>query len=237
MDIPYLCLSRLGQSSIFCAAKGTSIHTFDLKDDGYSFVSSWTHPLAKQTENGKIVEEAAQGGEPLDEQEETDQPPSKKRKLDSDEKPNVKKEANQDDTRVAEGPANGNEKKKKPQRPELRSQRTELPFVVLLTATEDGNHVVAVTSQDKTLWVFEHDGKGTLTKLSQRYVDFTATILSLSSDHRQSHAKASKLHQHHHGRGYNPICRQIRGRLFSPLASNKNGRGGRTKCSRSPCYP
>ncbi|OTA64553.1 hypothetical protein K449DRAFT_392629 [Hypoxylon sp. EC38] len=166
MNLPYQCLTRLGQSSILCAAKGTSIHTFDL-DSGSSFLSSWTHPatkkLEKQLENSES-QETTQEGQDLNEQE-SDQPPSKKRKLDSENKPNVEGKG-QADTKAVEAASNGNGKSK--QKPESRGQRPELPFVSLLAATEDGSHLVAVTGQDKTLWVFEHDGKGTLKELSQR---------------------------------------------------------------------
>lgn len=42
-------------------------------------------------------------------------------------------------------------------------------MVISLESTSDGQHVVAVTGQDKTVWTFEHDGKGKLKQLSERY--------------------------------------------------------------------
>ncbi|KAI1382227.1 hypothetical protein F4677DRAFT_440027 [Hypoxylon crocopeplum] len=175
MNLPYQYLSRLGQSSILCAAKGTSIHTFDL-EAGPSFLSSWTHPLTRQAGNDKP---SAQEGQNLDEQE-TDQPPSKKRKLDSGGKPNVEGETSQGDSKAVEAEANGNGQKKP--KSERRGQQAELPFVILITATEDGSHVVAVTGQDKTLWVFEHDGKGTLKELSQRVVPKRPSSINITAD-------------------------------------------------------
>ncbi|OTA96962.1 hypothetical protein M434DRAFT_392406 [Hypoxylon sp. CO27-5] len=180
MNLPYQCLTRLGQSSILCATKGTSIHTFDL-DSGSSFLSSWTHPATKQLEKqleSSESQETTQEGQDLNEQE-SGQPPSKKRKLDSENKPNVEGNG-QADTKAVEAVSNGNGKSK--QKPESRGQRPELPFVNLLAATEDGSHLVAVTGQDKTLWVFEHDGKGTLKELSQRVMPKRPSSIVLTAD-------------------------------------------------------
>lgn len=67
-------------------------------------------------------------------------------------------------------------------RPEFRPERrlewkhqpstatSDIPMVQCLCVTADGKHVVAATGSDKTIWVFEHDGNGQLTLLSQRYV-------------------------------------------------------------------
>lgn len=176
MNLPYQCLTRLGQSSILCAAKGTSIHTFDL-DSESSFLSSWTHPATKQVENNE-PQEITQEGQDLNEQE-SGQPPSKKRKLDSENKPNVEGNCHAD-TKAAEAASNGSGKNK--QKAESRGQRPELPFVNLLVATEDGSHLVAVTGQDKTLWVFEHDGKGKLKELSQRVMPKRPSSIALTAD-------------------------------------------------------
>ncbi|KAI1416036.1 hypothetical protein F5Y13DRAFT_141340 [Hypoxylon sp. FL1857] len=179
MELPYQCLTRLGQSSILCAAKGTSIHTFDL-DSGASFLSSWTHPATKKVENSEAQErEIGREGQDLNEQE-SGQRPSKKRKLDSDGNPNVEEQNSQADTKAVEAAANGNGKNK--QKAEPRGQQPEFPFVSLVAATEDGSYVVAVTGQDKTLWVFEHDGKGTLKELSQRVMPKRPSSIAITAD-------------------------------------------------------
>ncbi|KAI0898344.1 hypothetical protein F4806DRAFT_507258 [Annulohypoxylon nitens] len=186
MNIPYQCVSQLGQSSIICAAKGTSIYTFDLDAFyntklGASKLCSWTHPLVRKAENSEPQEkidnenEITQEGQDPDEQE-SGQPSPKKRKLSSDEKPDVSGENSQADSGTVEPPLSGDgikkekekQKQKQKQKSEPRVQQPEFPFVILLAATEDGSHLVAVTGQDKTIWVFEHDGKGTLKELSQR---------------------------------------------------------------------
>ncbi|XXG94664.1 Type I HSP40 co-chaperone [Hypoxylon texense] len=183
MSVPFQCLCRLGQSSILSAAKGTSIHTFDL-GSGPLHLSSWAHPLTKQ-DGTSNPQPTSQDGRDLNEQD-SEQPPSKKRRLNPDEKPNEEGKANQDETgavKEAED-ANGKKKKKKEkkQKPESRARPAELPFVILLTATEDGSHLVAVTGQDKTLWVFEHDGSGGLKELSHRVMPKRPSSISISAD-------------------------------------------------------
>ncbi|KAI1082876.1 hypothetical protein F5B20DRAFT_577955 [Whalleya microplaca] len=184
MELQYQCLSILGKGSLFCAAKGPSIHTFDPGAEP-PFLSSWTHPLANRSENGKPQETARE-----DEQEDekmTDQPPVKRRKLDAEGEPNVEakaeaeSKAGQGGDETPEGAPNGKDQKKKQPKTRQPPPRLELPFMILLTATEDGSHVVAVTGQDKTLWVFEHDGKGSLKELSQRVMPKRPSALALTS--------------------------------------------------------
>ncbi|XDG06564.1 hypothetical protein ABKA04_006179 [Annulohypoxylon sp. FPYF3050] len=181
MNIPYQCLSQLGQSSIICAAKGASIHAFYLHafylKAGAPILSSWTHPLVKKVENSEPQEKTenendiTQEGRDPDEKE-NGQPSPKKRKLSFGEKADVGGESGQTISGTVKPPLSGDrvkkEKQKQKQKSEPRAQLSELPFVILLAATEDGNHLVAVTGQDKTIWVFEHDGKGNLKELSQR---------------------------------------------------------------------
>ncbi|KAI1383217.1 uncharacterized protein F4822DRAFT_419695 [Hypoxylon trugodes] len=179
MGLPYQCVTRLGQSSILCAAKGTDIHTFDL-DSNSSFLSSWTHPSVKEVGNSE-----PQGTVPEDQdidEHENGQPPSKKRKLSSDERPSVEGENGKADIEAVEGVATANGKKGKKQKSESSSQRPELPFVILLTATEDGSHIVVVTGQDKTLWVLEHDGKGVLKEISQRAMPKRPSSIAITTD-------------------------------------------------------
>lgn len=162
MGLPFQCLSPLGgNGTLFCAAKGCSIKTFDL-GAGPRPLFSWTHPSVKQagsTNQGTRAHEALQN-----EDQAGQQPPSKRRRLGSNgDEPNGGLGDGQD---TPDTQANGEKSHKK--RKAKRTQQPEIPFVVLLTATENGSHVIAVTGQDKTLWVFEHDGKGSLREVSQR---------------------------------------------------------------------
>lgn len=155
MGFPFQCLSPLGADTLFCAARGCSIQTYDLKASTQP-LSTWTHPFLKQTANANNTEEVQDGSANGAEKEQP--PPPKRRRLASDEAREEKQDA----------PTNGAKGQKKG-----KTNRTPphpgIPFVVLLTGTEDGSHVIAVTGQDKTLWVFEHDGRGSLKEISQRY--------------------------------------------------------------------
>ncbi|KAI8965962.1 hypothetical protein F5Y11DRAFT_310954 [Daldinia sp. FL1419] len=187
MNLPYQYLSRLGQSSILCAAKGGSIHTFDL-DAGNSFLSSWTHPTKKkpssrepQAQEKSEEDREDQEDRELDEQE-SGQRPAKKRKLNEDKKPSAEEGDNQADTKAAEEEAEANGDGKKKPKSDPRVQGPEIPFVALMTSTEDGKYLVAVSGQDKTVWVFEHDGKGFLKELSQRVMPKRPSSIAITPD-------------------------------------------------------
>ncbi|KAI5862186.1 hypothetical protein GGS23DRAFT_610860 [Durotheca rogersii] len=183
MKLPYQCLSRLGPGSIFCAARGASICTFDLGAEP-PFVASWTHPLARAPPKAAAAREeqepAEQGG---------DQPPPKKRRLDPSEDRNPPDAEGADGKAAAEAappaPDGGAQEVKPKPKPKPkhnpRGQGSELPFVTILAATEDGSHVVAVTGQDKTLWTFEHDGGGVLKELSQRAMPKRPSSVAITS--------------------------------------------------------
>jgi tRNA (guanine-N(7)-)-methyltransferase subunit TRM82 len=46
--------------------------------------------------------------------------------------------------------------------------KQEGPVVIALASTRRGDHVIVVTGEDKSIRVFEHDGKGQLRQISQR---------------------------------------------------------------------
>ncbi|KAI1437560.1 hypothetical protein GGR50DRAFT_692078 [Xylaria sp. CBS 124048] len=161
MALPFQRLVPLGKGSLFCAARGCSIHTFDLSASP-QLLSSWTHPQA-QSISTPVVQDTTQ----KDEQ----QPPSKRRKLDSEAQAQVQEEEGEQET------PSKNKKKANNAPP-----KPESPLIVLLAATDDGNHVIAVTGQDKTLWVFEHDGKGLLKQLSQRVMPKRPSSLAFTAD-------------------------------------------------------
>ncbi|KAI1263123.1 hypothetical protein F5Y18DRAFT_142626 [Xylariaceae sp. FL1019] len=182
MSFPYQCLSPLGQGTIFAASKGTSIHTFDLSANP-QLLSSWTHPSSKLTGTG---EKTAANGNAMG-QEVGDGPPSKRRKVEGEDEvaaDEVDIVPESHGTAANEGKTTVNEGKKKKinRKANWALQSSEAPYVILLTATEDGSHVVAVTGQDKTLWVFEHDGKGSLEELSQRVMPKRPCSLAFSAD-------------------------------------------------------
>lgn len=170
MVLPYQRLSTLGKSTILCGSKGATIYTFDL--ESYTLLSSWSHPLSKNGEPNASVDEAGQADGQA-----SVQPPSKKRRIESNGEAKAE-EAQPTEVPVensgsaANGNGNGNLNSKgrgKKQKPKHSSRPPqEQPFVILMTSTSDGSHVIAVTGSDKTLWVLEHDGKGGLKESSQR---------------------------------------------------------------------
>ncbi|KAI1367349.1 hypothetical protein F5Y08DRAFT_75818 [Xylaria arbuscula] len=168
MGLPYQCLSRLGSGTLFCAARGCSIQTYNLSASSQPLFT-WTHPSIRQVADVKRNEEVQDS--PANGAAQTErQPPSKRRKIASDEHEQEKQDV----------PTNGEKGQKKGKT--NRAITPEIPFVILLTATEDGSHVIAVTGQDKTLWVFEHDGQGSLKELSQRAMPKRPCSLALTAD-------------------------------------------------------
>lgn len=167
MVIPYQCLATLGQSSIVCAATGSVIQTWDLAS-GATLVSSWSHPsLAKQPETAPAADTPQESAQDKD----NDEPPSKKRRVASDDAaeaaaPEIQ-EPKSDQQPAGDSKAQKKTRTSKSKRAPI-STPVEKPFVALMTATRSGSHLVAVTGSDKTIWVFEHDGKGTLRQLSKR---------------------------------------------------------------------
>ncbi|TRX93864.1 hypothetical protein FHL15_005246 [Xylaria flabelliformis] len=178
MGLPFQCLSPLGwNTKFFCAAKGCSIQTFNL-DGGSQPLFSWTHPSLQQAKTVAETKETTHGR--LESEEQTrQQPPSKRRKLGSDEA-DAETEAGQGTPAAT---ANG-EKNQKKGKANWAQPKPEAPLIVLLTATADGSHVIAVTGQDKTLWVFEHDGKGSLEEVSRRAMPKRPCSLALAADGR-----------------------------------------------------
>ncbi|RWA11395.1 hypothetical protein EKO27_g3697 [Xylaria grammica] len=170
MGLPFQYLSRLGRGTLFCAAKGCSIQTFDLTASP-QFLFSWTHPSLKQAEEThEGLVEGEQRGQP---------PPSKRRKLSSNDIDSI---VGIDDKQKTPDTPAGEKKSQKKGKTKWTPPKPELPFVVLLTATKDGSHVIAITGQDKILWVFEHDGKGLLKEVSRRAMPKRPCSLALAAD-------------------------------------------------------
>ncbi|RYP64635.1 hypothetical protein DL769_006584 [Monosporascus sp. CRB-8-3] len=185
MGFPYHCLSTLGESTILCGSKGTNIYTFDIAS--YTLLSSWSHPFSRKGGLKVGTDEAENSAG-----QESEQPPSKKRKVDSNSEDKTGDEASEKPAGEPEA-ANGKRqgKNRKPKQPAPRPQ--EQPFVILITATSDGKHVVAVTGTDKTVWVFEHDGKGGLKELSQRYESVLDLPKTVSDFHRAMTKRPSAI--------------------------------------------
>lgn len=177
-------------SDVLFAARGGNLHSFKLTDG--SHISSWRYPLErKDGKSGvlkpedRLVISVSEESTPNPSQDGHDGPPAKRVKLDAATSvagenggqvgvPSAGEDQPRDDTEEKQGDQrkdtpNGKRGKVANPRPGPRSQPSERPMVIILTATADGNHLVAVT-QCKSIWVFEHDGLGNLKQLSRRYV-------------------------------------------------------------------
>lgn len=183
MRLPFHNVQVCGD--VLFAARGGNIHSFKLTDG--SHISCWKYPIEKKDGNGKPGVSRSEDKMAIPSHEDQG-PPAKRVKLDAPAPAAVGGAGNgdsgdaaaHDETRKVEDskPAeeNGNDTpvgqkkgKKQGPRPGPMSQPLERPLVIILTATNDDRHVVAVT-QCKSIWVFEHDGHGQLKQLSRRYV-------------------------------------------------------------------
>ncbi|KUI66780.1 tRNA (guanine-N(7)-)-methyltransferase non-catalytic subunit trm82 [Cytospora mali] len=160
MKLPFHNVQVCGD--VLFAARGGNIHSFKLTDG--SHISCWRYPVEKK--DGKSGLQSTPAAPSQNDQ----GPPAKRVKLDPEEAANG--DAAAEGKPAAEENGNGtprDQKKGKKQgpRPGPMSQPSERPMVIILTATSDGRHLVAVT-QCKSIWVFEHDGHGQLKQLSRR---------------------------------------------------------------------
>lgn len=166
MKLPFQCV--LAQGDILFAGRGGDLHTFKIEDGSY--ISSWRYPVTLEGESStksdefkdEVVASAATLSQESPEQEQG--PPAKRVKL--DDTPESAQQQGQENGENGEAKNRG---KKTNRRADATSGPAERPFVQVLTATKDGKYIVAVTGQDKTIWVFEHDLAGNLKQISQRY--------------------------------------------------------------------
>lgn len=167
MSLPYQNVAALGRDGIVAAARGPIIFTFSA--DG-AVISSWEHAATqrKSPSNGNATEEGA--SKPIDQDEGSS--PTKRRKIETDAGVQAVATDSKDQQAPAQGEAKGDgQKKTKRGRLSTRPsdyQGHEQPNVILLRTTSTGSHLIAVTGTDKTIWVFEHDGKGQLNESSHR---------------------------------------------------------------------
>ncbi|OAA43220.1 tRNA methyltransferase [Metarhizium rileyi] len=171
--IPYSRVQAIGD--VLFATRGGRIHSFNLSD--HKHISSWQHPdVGKQSgaddsqAGPKNETEAPVGAENAPETEESEPPAKRQRVAEGD----LNSSAG-DATATTE--KNGQHKGKKGKgqgKDENNGDKSRMgrvvdrPLITLMTCTEDGRHLIAVSGHDKSVWVFEHDGKGQLSKLSQR---------------------------------------------------------------------
>ncbi|KAM0332338.1 hypothetical protein ACHAQA_002615 [Verticillium albo-atrum] len=112
-----------------------------------------------------------------------DGPPAKRQKLQEgqDAQPAKDDQAMDVDEPSAEDQKKGSGFKNRKQKQKERHDRqggplvrgtfgrtVEQPLITHMMVTSNGSHLVAVSGHDKTIWTFEHDGRGALNMLTQR---------------------------------------------------------------------
>ncbi|KAK1600460.1 WD repeat domain-containing protein [Colletotrichum navitas] len=194
MKVPYNCLEPSG--NVVFAARGGKIHSFSLEDGSY--LSTWKHPdvekvnaAAASAAASKLEIEVSSGvptsSSPVHDD---DGPPAKRQRVESTEE-----KAGEDGQETRDGDAmvvdsepakpeqqkrdrrKGNKQVRRGQRDGQQQQNNrggafarvpDYPVITIMTTTSDGSYLLAISGHDKSLWVFEHDGKGNLKKPSQR---------------------------------------------------------------------
>jgi tRNA (guanine-N(7)-)-methyltransferase subunit TRM82 len=184
MKIPYNQVHASG-TTLF-AARGGKLLSFSLADGTH--ISTWQHP---DLEKPSAATEVTGQREDLEEQIDEQQPPAKRQRLDSEteidtsaaDEAVASSEAQEGGEGVSAEPddvnakAKGKKNKRKQrgpdgdggsaQRPPM-ARAPDRPVITHLASTQDERYMVAVTAHDKTIWTFEHDGRGKLKVLSQR---------------------------------------------------------------------
>lgn len=155
MKIPYN--EVVVHRDILFAARGGKIHSFNLINGDH--LSTWNHPEILEEPSKEEARSQSPGNV-------AEEPSPKRQKTASDDDQSSKQVSNEGRLN-AKYLAHRNGKSKSTTVP-ISTPPTHL-IITHLVATEDGSHVVAITGHDKTLWVFEHTGKGQISQLSQRF--------------------------------------------------------------------
>ena len=162
MPHPYQCLlycSRPGQAEagILVASSGPYIHTFNVHNGTY--LSSW--PSGQGLAKSKKDDATAELGSGLTGKTETYQEDSQRPRKRRKSSPPRDDSGSSTEIVVSGGDADDLSPRLKP---------AISPPVIKLAGTSDGQHVVAVTGEDKCIRVFELPEDGCLIQLSERYV-------------------------------------------------------------------
>lgn len=151
MFLPYQCLEK-ARGSLLVAARGSTIDLFRTDDSTHIF--SWTCPATQTTGNKPASKEEKKDDSTSQPAREDGVPPAKKQKL----SPAM-------DGNPAPVPKDG--KKKKNNRAQDVSSGLEAPAVTALAITNSGQHVIAVTGEDKSIRVFKLVSENGSEKLQQ----------------------------------------------------------------------
>ncbi|WYZ34788.1 hypothetical protein EsH8_I_001064 [Colletotrichum jinshuiense] len=194
MKVPYNCLEPSG--NVIFAARGGKIHSFSLQDG--SHLSTWKHPdvekvaaAASTAASKDEVEVSSSVPTPSSLVNDENGPPAKRQKVEygkeGENEGEEDQQARDGDAMIVDDEPQKPEHQKKDRRKGNKQMRRnnreqgqqqnnrgafarvpDYPVITIMAATSDGSHLLAISGHDKSLWVFEHDGKGNLKELSQR---------------------------------------------------------------------
>ncbi|KAG6040858.1 hypothetical protein E4U41_006830 [Claviceps citrina] len=187
--------------NILFATRGGKIHSFNLSDSKH--LSTWQHPdvekfaitpttqkdPAPHDENQAAASAASDAAAPAAE---ASEPPAKRQKTaQGKEEPEAASDSALHQHKTAEASAGsgctnqGKRRGKKQSKGPSHGDNSRMgkvvdrPVITLMACTNDGSHLVAVSGHDKAVWVFEHDGHGALTQLSQRVMPKRPSSITL----------------------------------------------------------
>ncbi|CAK7203663.1 tRNA (guanine-N(7)-)-methyltransferase non-catalytic subunit trm82 [Sporothrix eucalyptigena] len=195
MAVPFHRLKVCG--NVLVAARGASIHTFNITDG--SHIAAWRVPQpADKAEEAQQAEEKAEDktNDVAEAEGDDDVPPSKRRRVDESDNTDAQQGQQPEQSKETQGNGsnNGSSQKKKNKKPKAKTtaapQRTaalrtaDLPVVSLLEATDDGRHLVVMMGHDKTLRVLAHDLQGHLTQLSARVMPKRPCAVAFTADNQ-----------------------------------------------------
>ncbi|KAK1978048.1 WD repeat domain-containing protein [Colletotrichum cereale] len=195
MKVPYNCLEPSG--NIVFAARGGKIYSFSLEDGSHLSTWKHpdvekVNAAAASAAASKVEIDVSSGvptpASPLNDE---DGPPAKRQRVESTEEEKADEDheqAKDGDAMVVDSepakPEHQKRDRRKGSKQVRRSNRDgqqqqnnrggafarvpDYPVITIMTTTSDGSHLLAISGHDKSLWVFEHDGKGNLKELSQR---------------------------------------------------------------------
>ncbi|QPH01344.1 hypothetical protein C2857_005543 [Epichloe festucae Fl1] len=179
--------------NILFATRGGKIHSFNLSDSTH--LSTWQHPDVEKfanacnKDNSKPQNGTGDAPAAPETGKEASEPPAKRQKTAQGEELNAPPD-NVEDSKAGEASQNrgmkqGKKKGKKQSKGPSHGDKSRMgrvvdrPLITLMTCTSDGQHLVAVSGHDKAVWVFEHNGHGRLTQLSQRVMPKRPSSITL----------------------------------------------------------
>lgn len=157
MLTPYQCIQKCG--NVLIAASISRLVSFNLEDG--SQLSAWTFPVSRSKSpglsaagdiNGKLG--APETDASAADIEQSSKRPTKRRRISNSAN---NRETVQKDTDMQEE-----------MHSKYATNPSQAPCFTVLKSTNNGSHVIAIVGEDKSINVFEHNGRGKIRHVSRR---------------------------------------------------------------------